>query len=89
MQHEGNVMYMKSNGTDEPSFKVYDHNVITEKEDRLKLCFIVLADCDCIFAKWNDFHKYTSSWRLRLSSVDATYKSRYAVELLNYCFFLE
>ena len=55
---------MKSNGTDEPSFKVYDHNVITEKEERLKLCFIVLADCDCIFAKWNDFHNYTSSWRL-------------------------
>lgn len=80
---------MKSKRTGEPSFKVYEHYVITENEERLKFCFIVLADDDGIITKWTDFHKYAASGRLRSSSGDTAYRYRYAVRLLNYCFFQE
>ena len=48
---------MKSKGTGEPSFKVYEHYVITENEERLKFCFLVLANGDGVITKWTDFHK--------------------------------
>lgn len=71
------------------SFKVYDHFIITESGERIKYCFIVLADSDGVIVRWTNFHKYATSGRLHSTSGDTTYRYRNAVRLLNYCFFQE
>lgn len=71
------------------SFKIYEHYVITEDNERQKFCFIVLVDGDGMIVKWTDFHRYAVSGRPRPTSGDTTYRYRYAVRLLNYCFFQE
>lgn len=69
------------------SFKVYEHNIVTESGEIIKYCFIVLVDSSGVIEKWTNFHKYAASGRLHSASGDTVYRYRHVVKLLNYCFF--